>query len=170
MGQYHGLFNIDKKEMLFPHEVGFGAKQWEHTGFAGSLSDILYALCAYPERRGGGDFENDNEENTGMFSGIQNGVFKGRWHGDRVAVVGDYAEFGDLPDVWDAAFVEITDANGKAARVFNSARTAGDIGWANAEPFFHNIADEVRPFIAKLWERAEADLEALRNKRPVSIP
>jgi hypothetical protein len=155
--------------MLFPHEVGFGAKQWEHTGFAGSLSDILYALCAYPERRGGGDFENDNEENTGMFSGIQNGVFKGRWHGDRVAVVGDYAEFGDLPDVWDAAFVEITDANGKAARVFNSARTAGDIGWANAEPFFHNIADEVRPFIAKLWERAEADLEALRNKRPVSI-
>jgi hypothetical protein len=169
MGQYHGLFNIDKREMLFPHEVGFGAKQWEHTGFAGSLSDILYALCAYPERRGGGDFENDNEENTGMFSGIKNGVFKGRWHGDRVAVVGDYAEFGDLPDVWDAAFVEITDYNGNRAKVFNSARTAGDIGWANAEPFFHNIADEVRPFIAKLWERAEADLEALRNKRPVSL-
>jgi hypothetical protein len=169
MGQYHGLFNIDKREMLFPHEVGFGAKQWEHTGFAGSLSDILYALCAYPERRGGGDFEDDNQENTGMFSGIQNGVFKGRWHGDRVAVVGDYAEFGDLPDVWDAAFVEITDYNGNRAKVFNSARTAGDIGWANAEPFFHNIADEVRPFIAKLWERAEADLEALRNKRPVSL-
>ncbi len=169
MGQYHGLFNIDKREMLFPHEVGFGAKQWEHTGFAGSLSDILYALCAYPERRGGGDFEDDNQENTGMFSGIQNGVFKGRWHGDRVAVVGDYAEFGDLPDVWDAAFVEITDYNGNRAKVFNSARTAGDIGWANAEPFFHNIADEVRPFIAKLWKGAEADLEALRNKRPVSL-
>lgn len=161
MGQYHGLFNIDKREMLFPHEVGFGAKQWEHTGFAGSLSDILYALCAYPERRGGGDFADDNAD----FPEFSNGVFKGRWHGDRVAVVGDYAEFGDLPDVWDAAFVEITDYNGNRAKVFNSARTNED----GTEPFFFNIADQVRPFIAKLWERAEEDLEALRNNRPVSV-
>ena len=35
-------------------------------------------------------------------------------------------------------------------------------------PIF-NIADQVRPFIAKLWERAEEDLEALRNNRPVSV-
>ena len=164
MGQYHGLFNIDKREMLFPHEVGFGAKQWEHTGFAGSLSDILYALCAYPERRGGGDFADDNAD----FPEFSNGVFKGRWHGDRVAVVGDYAEFGDLPDVWDAAFVEITDYNGNRAKVFNTARTSGQPGW-EVEPFFFDIGDQVRPFIAKLWERAEEDLEALRNKRPVSV-
>jgi len=164
MGQYHGLFNIDKREMLFPHEVGLGAKQWEHTGFAGSLSDILYALCAYPERRGGGDFADDNAD----FPEFSNGVFKGRWHGDRVAVVGDYAEFGDLPEAWNDAFVEITDYNGNRAKVFNTARTSGQPGW-EVEPFFFDIGDQVRPFIAKLWERAEADLEALRNKRPVSV-
>ena len=164
MGQYHGLFNIDKREMLFPHEVGLGAKQWEHTGFAGSLSDILYALCAYPERRGGGDFADDNAD----FPEFSNGVFKGRWHGDRVAVVGDYAEFGDLPEAWNDAFVEITDYNGNRAKVFNTARTSGQPGW-EVEPFFFDIGDQVRPFIAKLWERAEEDLEALRNKRPVSV-
>jgi len=160
MGQYHGLFNIDKREMLFPHEVGFGAKQWEHTGFPGSLSDILYALCAYPERRGGGDFADDNAD----FPEFTNGVFKGRWHGDRVAVVGDYAEFGDLPEAWNEAFVDFTH-NGRTYKVFNSARTNED----GTEPFFHDIADEVRPFIAKLWERAQEDLASLRSGRPVSV-
>jgi hypothetical protein len=155
MGQYHGLFNIDKREMLFPHEVGFGAKQWEHTGFAGSLSDILYALCAYPERRGGGDFADDNQD----FPEFSNGVFKGRWHGDRVAVVGDYAEFGDLPEVWNDAFVDY-EYNGQTHKVFNTARTAKD----GAEPFFFDIADQVRPFIAKLWKREQDDLMSLREK------
>jgi hypothetical protein len=153
MGQYHGLFNLDKKEMLFPHELGFGAKQWEHTGFSGSLSDVLYALTAFKARRGGGDFADDD------------GGFKGRWHGDRVAVVGDYAQFGDLPEAWNDAFVEITDYNGNRALVFNMTRTAED----GTEPFFRNIADEVRPHIATLWERVAADLEALRNKYPVAV-
>lgn len=161
MGQYHGLFNIDKREMLFPHELGFGAKQWEHTGFPGSLSDILYALCAYPERRGGGDFDNDNAE----FPEFTNGVFKGRWHGDRVAVVGDYAEFGDLPEVWNEAFVDFTH-NGRTYKVFNSARTNQD----GREPFFFDIADQVRPFIAQLWSRSQQDFESLSNGRPVLVP
>ena len=147
MGQYHGLFNIDKKEMIFPHELGFGAKQWEHTGFAGSLSDVLYALCAYQTRRGGGDFADDN------------GEFKGRWHGDRVAVIGDYAELGDLPEVWNDAFV-IKEYNGETFKTFNSARTSED----GFEPFFRDIAGEVRPHIAKLWERQEDDLQSLSKK------
>jgi len=93
MGQYHGLYNLDKKEMIFPHEFGFGAKQREHAGYRGAmLPDILYALTAFSVARGGGDFPDDG------------GVFKGRWHGDRVAVVGDYAVHGDLPEAWDVAF------------------------------------------------------------------
>ena len=155
MGQYHGLFNIDKREMLFPHDLGFGAKQWEHTGFAGSLSDILYALCAYPERRGGGDFADDNSH----FPEFSNGVFKGRWHGDRVAVIGDYAELGDLPEVWDDAFV-IKEYNGETFKTFNSARTKED----GFEPFFFDISEQVRPFIAKLWEREADDLQSLSVK------
>jgi len=147
MGQYHGLFNIDKKEMIFPHELGFGAKQWEHTGFRGSLSDMLYALTAFSIARGGGDFPDDG------------GVFKGRWHGDRVAVIGDYAELGDLPEVWNDAFV-IKEYNGETFKTFNSARTRED----GFEPFFRDISEEVRPYIAKLWERQEDDLQSLSKK------
>jgi hypothetical protein len=98
MGQYHGLYNLDKKEMIFPHEFGFGAKQREHAGYRGAmLPDILYALTAFSVARGGGDFPDDG------------GVFKGRWHGDRVAVVGDYAVHGDLPEAWDVAFAVCED-------------------------------------------------------------
>jgi hypothetical protein len=148
MGQYHGLFNLDKKEMVFPHELGFGAKQWEHTGFAGSLSDVLYALCAFQVNRGGGDFGNDG------------GIFKGRWHGDRVAVVGDYAAFGDLPTAWNDAFVD-HEYNGETNKVFNMARTMDDDGM---EPFFTDIGDQIREHVARLWEKEPEKLMSLREK------
>ena len=148
MGQYHGLFNLDKREMVFPHELGFGAKQWEHTGFAGSLSDVLYALCAYKGLRGGGDFPNDD------------GTFKGRWHGDRVAVVGDYAEIRDLPEAWHAAFVD-HEYNGETHKVFNMARDAND---DCMEPFFTDIGDQIRTHVAKLWEKDSDALMSLRQK------
>jgi hypothetical protein len=48
MGQYHSLFNLDKLEVVNPHDLGFGAKQREHTGFKGSLADILYVLWSIP--------------------------------------------------------------------------------------------------------------------------
>lgn len=129
MGQYHSLFNLDKLEVVNPHDLGFGAKQREHSGYGGgSLADILYVLCAYKEARGGGDWANDNSENTGMFSGIANGIFKGRWHGDRVAVIGDYYEESDLPAGW--------------------AEALSNVG----EPTkFKDISDEIRPFVNKLF-------------------
>jgi hypothetical protein len=148
MGQYHGLFNLDKREMVFPHELGYGAKQWEHTGFAGSLSDVLYALCAYKGARGGGDFADDN------------GTFKGRWHGDRVAVIGDYAEISDLPEAWHAAFVD-HEYNGETHKVFNMVNQYGE---DEGTPFFNDIGGEIRPFVAKLWEKEQASLLSLREK------
>lgn len=148
MGQYHGIFNLDKREMVFPHELGFGAKQWEHTGFKGSLSDVLYALCAFSVSRGGGDFADDD------------GTFKGRWHGDRVAVVGDYAVLGDLPEAWSVAFVD-HEFNGETHKVFNMARTEEDDG---NKPFFTDIGDEIRPYVARLWEIEEDRLMSLRKK------
>jgi hypothetical protein len=146
MGQYHGLFNLDKREMLFPHELGLGAKQWEHTGFKGSLSDVLYALCAYKGSRGGGDFGDDD------------GAFKGRWHGDRVAVVGDYAVLGDLPEAWNIAFVD-REYNGETNKVFNMANQHREDGFA---PFFRDIGDEVRFCVAFLWDK---ELEATQSYR-----
>lgn len=148
MGQYHGLFNLDKREMVFPHELGYGAKQWEHTGFKGSLSDVLYALCAYKDARGGGDFGNDD------------GVFKGRWHGDRVAVIGDYAEIGDLPEAWHAAFVD-HEFNGETHKVFNMVNQYGE---DEGTPFFKDIGDEIRFCVAFLWDKELESLQSLRQK------
>lgn len=151
MGQYHGLFNLDKKEMVFPHELGFGAKQWEHTGFAGSLSDVLYALTAFKVARGGGDFPDDG------------GVFKGRWHGDRVAVIGDYALMHDLPASWGVAFVE-KEYNGETHMVFNMARDNED----GFDPFFTDIGDQIREHVARLWEKEPEKLMSLREKYEVA--
>lgn len=148
MGQYHGIFNLDKREMVFPHELGFGAKQWEHTGFKGSLSDVLYALCAYEGARGGGDFPDDG------------GVFKGRWHGDRVAVVGDYAVLGDLPEAWNVAFTD-HEYGGETNKVFNMARTEDEDG---TKPFFTDIGDQIREHVARLWGHEEDQLMSLRVK------
>jgi hypothetical protein len=48
----------------------------------------LWGLIAAPEARGGGDFDTH--------------PLVGRWHGDRIALVGDYAEQGDLPNRFNA--------------------------------------------------------------------
>jgi hypothetical protein len=83
MGQYHILANLDKDEIVHPHALGLGSKQYEHTGCEGSLSDALYLLVMTSPARGGGDW-------------AENGV-AGRWVGDRVVVLGDYTEDSDLP-------------------------------------------------------------------------
>jgi hypothetical protein len=84
MGQYHKLVNLDKQEVVDPHGLGFGSKQHEHTGpFDGSLSDAIYLLVMSSPNRGGGDW-------------ASTGGVSGRWCGDRVVVVGDYTEEGDI--------------------------------------------------------------------------
>jgi len=91
MGQYHLTVNLDKKEFLMPHKFGVGLKLREQTGFGNSVPDALFMLMCCSNGKGGGDFE-DNQNNM-----------IGRWAGDRVAVIGDYAEATDLPMLWDAA-------------------------------------------------------------------
>ncbi len=81
MGQYHILYNIDKKERVHPHNIDNGAKLYEQVGFLGSTSTALFALVANSNGRGGGDFPKH--------------PMVGRWAGDRIVVQGDYAEPGD---------------------------------------------------------------------------
>ena len=83
MGQYHKLVNLDNKEVVHPYNLGLGAKQYEHTGENGSLSDALYLLVMTSPARGGGDWESFPE-------------LSGRWVGDRVVVLGDYTDDSDL--------------------------------------------------------------------------
>jgi hypothetical protein len=81
MGQYHYLVNLDKREFVHPHKLGDGLKLREHSE-QGVMGAMHVLVCA-PEARGGGDYP----ECAGVV---------GRWHGDRVALVGDYAEDSDL--------------------------------------------------------------------------
>lgn len=74
MGQYHYIVNLTKREFLHPHQFGNGLKLME---FGNSQGGVLAALAMLlmPERS---------------------------WEGDRIAIVGDYAEDGDLPPEFHA--------------------------------------------------------------------
>ena len=87
MGQYHLTVNLDKRQFLDPHKLGDGLKLMEQVGSSeGGIGSALLLLLAVSNGRGGGDFHGDDTD----------GII-GSWGGDRIAVVGDYAESGDLP-------------------------------------------------------------------------
>jgi len=87
MGQYHLTVNLDKREFLDPHKLGQGLKLREQSyGGPGGVGAALIVLLAASNGRGGGDFDASTDPD-GMI---------GRWAGDRLAIVGDYAEAGDL--------------------------------------------------------------------------
>jgi hypothetical protein len=83
MGQYHYTVNLTKRQCLDPHKLGDGMKLVEQCGWTpGGINDALHLLLAVSNGRGGGDFAEHE--------------LVGSWGGDRIAVVGDYAEDGDL--------------------------------------------------------------------------
>ena len=112
MGQYWIPVNLDKKEFVHPHKLGSGLKLWEMLSANHVGSALIILTAAYREHRGGGDF--DLEENwhgpertippydmdPGPMPEDYPVVAKrtiGRWAGDKIAIVGDYAEDTDLP-------------------------------------------------------------------------
>jgi hypothetical protein len=91
MGQYWYTVNLDKKEFVHPHALDCGLKLGEilHTPVVGQA---LVLLCAaHHEERGGGD--------------IQPNPTVGRWAGDRIALVGDYAKDDDLAPEHNASTI-----------------------------------------------------------------
>lgn len=90
MGQYHKTVNLDKKEFIHPHKLASGLKLWEQLANSNGPGQALIVLLAHPDHRGGGDFNADSEL-------AQKTI--GRWRGDRIAIIGDYAEEGDIPGI-----------------------------------------------------------------------
>ena len=78
MGQYHKLYNTDKKEFVHAHRIDNGLKLLEQVGFEKSTSTALFLLVANSNGRGGGDAKPH--------------PMIGRWAGDRIVVQGDYAK------------------------------------------------------------------------------
>ncbi len=112
MGQYWLPVNLDKHEYVMPHKLGTGLKLWEQLANSpGTGAALIVLTAAMPEQRGGGDFDLDRN-----WHGPERTMDKypadpapmpedyhavaartiGRWAGDRIAIVGDYAEDGDL--------------------------------------------------------------------------
>jgi len=127
MGQYHSIYNLDKQEVIHPHDIGLGAKQREHTGHEASLSDMLYVLTTCSPMRGGGDFWAEVMAN-----------FIGRWAGDRCVVIGDYAEDSDIPNFDLSTLTDFTDISGQARsfiyEVYGITFTNEDYGWRRHYP------------------------------------
>lgn len=109
MGQYWQVVNLDKHEYVMPHKLGSGLKLWEQLANHPGTGAALVVLCAaMPQPRGGGDFDLDENwhgpERTDMSDvGPMPEEYPviaartiGRWAGDRIALVGDYAEDADL--------------------------------------------------------------------------
>ena len=104
MGQYHKVYNVDKKEMLHAHKLGLGLKLMEQVGFSRSTADILFFLLANSDGRGGGDADKH--------------PLIGRWAGDRIVVQGDYAEPGDPGYIADTS--EYQDISGEALKMLDA--------------------------------------------------
>lgn len=115
MGQYWIPVNLTKREYVNPHKLGAGLKLWEQLASHPGSGSALIVLCAnMPIRRGGGDLDLDenwhgpertfpkhNSTPATMPDDYQDCAKRtiGRWAGDRIAIVGDYAEDTDLPKV-----------------------------------------------------------------------
>lgn len=105
MGQYHVLYNTDKKEYVHPHRIDNGFELLEQVGFEKSTATALFLLVANSNGRGGGD-ANEHE-------------LIGRWAGDRIVVQGDYAEEGDQAYITDAELETYTDISAKVLDLLN---------------------------------------------------
>ena len=123
MGQYHVLVNLDKKEIVTPHGLGLGLKQYEHIGeFNGTLADAMYILMMTSPARGGGDFPSTN--------------ISSRWVGDRVLILGDYTQDSDVASIPNAgllygessSYTDITDMVAEAFEQVFRIKISGE-GW-----------------------------------------
>lgn len=131
MGQYHVIANLDKWEFIHAHAFGDGLKAGEQVGSGpGGTASALLALIVSPLRRGGGDLPDD--------------PFMGRWHGDHVVFVGDYAEADDFPS-FTREGQEIT-----AANLYGLCHTVRDSKEDPGDPI-----TQQREYVAELEERDE---------------
>lgn len=94
MGQYWKTVNLDKREFICPHKLGAGLKLREQLASRPGVGAALIILtAAMPHRRGGGDLDLPSDNRA--YNAIAKRTI-GRWAGDRIAMVGDYASDTDL--------------------------------------------------------------------------
>lgn len=110
MGQYHLIANVTKKEYISGHHFGDGIKLLEF-GSSGNGTmfglAVLLAASNKGQARGGGDLHPwiaghgawDNERvvpGDPAYADLLMNHVVGRWAGDKIAIIGDYFEAGDV--------------------------------------------------------------------------
>lgn len=149
MGQYHTVVNLDKHEYIDHYNLGCGAKLWEQIAAHPGTGAALLILTACSNGRGGGDLDIDTNwhgpERTGAGAGPMPKDYPttakeviGRWAGDRIAVIGDYAEDADLPNhsapeiyeqcTEEGSYMDISEAVAKVIEHELNGKYVGD-GW-----------------------------------------
>lgn len=173
MGQYWIPVNLDKGEFIDPHKLGSGLKLWEQLANApGTQAALIVLLAAMPEPRGGGDLDLDTNwhgpERKDMsgpgpmpeeYPAIAARTI-GRWAGDRIALVGDYAEDTDLPAEFEASKIYekcrdtvrevVTDHKDHvdSSRVYGGPNDGKYVRWEKVgPPAFTDISEDVRRVI-----------------------
>lgn len=79
MGQYYTVANLSKQQILDPHKFDDGLKLRELACSSMGTMTGLAVLLAVGNGQGGGDLDGNHP-------------IIGSWAGDRIAIVGDYAE------------------------------------------------------------------------------
>jgi hypothetical protein len=109
-------------------------KLWEQGASQGGILNALHALLAISNGRGGGDYIDGHA------------AFVGRWGGDRVAVVGDYTETGDLPATDYAEYIY---AACRASQ--GSEYTEDELGPFSVDDWT-DISSEAERFLSAQWQ------------------
>ena len=106
MGQYHKLYNIDRKEYVHAHRIGCGLKLLEQIGDVQTTATAAFLLVANSNDRGSGDAPPH--------------PYIGRWAGDRIVVQGDYAEAGDKGYINEADLNTYVDISAGVLEMLNT--------------------------------------------------
>jgi len=167
MGQYHVLVNLDRREFVHAHELSLGLKAWEQLASSASTPHLMFALSMTSNGRGGGDL--DSHE------------LVGRWAGDRVVIVGDYAEMDDLPN-GEAVEAHTGASRARLARLVDDAPLGTGPCWTSIAELcrdwltsafgvvYEEEVDHGHTYMRrswpneKSWHRPETDVAALHTR------
>lgn len=106
MGQYHSVYNLDKREYIHAHHIVNGLKLMEQCGFNRSTATAVWLLLSNSNGRGGGDAK----EHTLI----------GHWAGDRLLVQGNYAKEGDRSFLSKDEMDTFTDISSQVLEMLNN--------------------------------------------------
>jgi hypothetical protein len=173
MGQYHYVVNVDKKQFINPHKLGAGLKLWEQLNNDPSTPHAIFMLLAVSNGRGGGDLHRwipdpNADEKDRAFSGeYLESELIGSWGGDRIAVIGDYAEETDLPPEFRAdkiyGWCSMSEYLPKHPEDYADADPA-DIAESKR---WRDISDDIVPLLEEFCGVVFTDMEGWRSKYKV---